>query len=376
MTQEQNSLFVGLISGTSMDGIDAGVFRFDDSNRVHCLAGQTIAYPRDLHSQLLALRHRETSLSLNELGVLDTTLGRHFAAAALHAIEASGYTPADITAIGSHGQTVRHDPSADAPYTIQLADPHVISAQTGCTVIADFRRADVARGGEGAPLLPLLHDWLFADRDEPVAVVNLGGIANLTYLPLNGPLLAYDTGPANTLIDQWLQQRVGEAFDRGGSRAATGQVQTEWLEAMLADEYFARVPPKSTGFEHFNLSWLAAWQPLTKALTDNDIVATLTELSARSIATAIKKCPQRPAKVWLAGGGVHNRTLTRALATHLQPAAVAAIGTLGIDADQLEAAGFAWLARERLAGNATRHCEVTGAREHALLGTIVAGHSS
>ncbi|MEM8984074.1 MAG: anhydro-N-acetylmuramic acid kinase [Pseudomonadota bacterium] len=371
MTATQNALFVGLISGTSMDGIDAGVFRFAD-RRLQCLAGTTLDYPPDLHAQLLSLRGHTGSLSLDDLGALDAALGEQFAHAAKQIIAASGLSPTDITAIGSHGQTVRHNPQATPPYTLQLADPHVIAAQTGCTVVADFRRADVARGGEGAPLLPLLHDWLFADRTAPVAVVNLGGIANLTYLPVDGPLVAFDTGPANTLVDQWLQRHTGEPFDEGGGRAANGTAHTDWLDVLLDDDYFTRPPPKSTGFEYFNLPWLERRQALSDGLSVDDVIATLTELSACSIANAIQCCQPQPTQVWLAGGGVHNRSLVASLVQRLPAASVAPISTLGIDADQLEAAGFAWLARERLAGNFTRHCEVTGATSPTLLGTVIA----
>ena len=367
-----DALFVGLISGTSMDGVDAGVFSFADG-KLRCLAGITVPFAPTLQQRMSALRTADAAIDLDAIGQLDRELGEVFADAALSAIQATGLTRSDITAIGSHGQTVRHDTACPHPFTLQLGDPHTIAAQTGIPCVADFRRADVANGGEGAPLLPLLHDWLFAARQRTVAVVNLGGIANVTLLPPTGPITAFDTGPASTLMDQWLLTYSGDRFDIGGKRAAAGQVQPTLLAAMLADDYFRRSGPKSTGFEYFNLTWLGQWQDELTTLSIDDVMATLNALSVATIADALTGAANAPTEVWVAGGGVHNEVLLDGLIAALDPIPVAPISRRGIDADRLEAAGFAWLARERLAGRLTRHAEITGARASVPLGVVVAG---
>ena len=368
---DHDALYVGLISGTSMDGIDAGVFRFGTSEFA-CLASTTTAYSDELRNELAALRTQNAQIALDALGQLDVSVGHAFADAALAAIRAAGVAPTDISAIGSHGQTVRHNVSDELPFTLQVGDPHTIAARTGCVCVADFRRADVARGGQGAPLLPLLHDWLFCARRQPVAVLNLGGIANVTLLPVEGPLVAFDTGPANILIDQWLQAYAGEAFDRGGRRASAGTVNEPLLAAMLDEPYFAEAAPKSTGFELFNLGWLDAFRSQLDTMSADDTVATLTGLTIRSIARAISGLSPQPAAVWVAGGGVHNPVMLAGLRAALTPTPIDTMATMSIDPDQLEAAGFAWLARERMAGRLTRHTEVTGAATRAPLGVIVA----
>ncbi|MEO1036725.1 MAG: anhydro-N-acetylmuramic acid kinase [Pseudomonadota bacterium] len=365
-----DALFVGLISGTSMDGIDAGVFSFAD-NKLRCLNGTTVPYPDPLRHELIALRDPDRRVSLVDIGTLDRKIGTAFADAAIEVIASTGLAVTDVTAIGSHGQTVWHDPRGPAPHTLQLGDPHTIAALTGRRVVADFRRADVAHGGEGAPLLPLLHDWIFKSRESAVAVLNLGGIANLTLLPPRGPISAFDTGPASTLMDQWLVRHDGTAFDANGQRAARGAVDAQWLDEMLADPYFARQPPKSTGFEYFNLRWLEPWRERIDRLSIDDVIATLAQLTVETIARDVADCTMIPTTVWVAGGGVHNRTLMQGLADALAPIRVAPLSAAGIDPDQLEAAGFAWLARERLLERKTRHAEVTGARHTVLLGTVV-----
>ena len=366
-----DALYVGLISGTSLDGIDAGVFRFE-GNALACLAGVTVPYADSLAQRLRELRTSAAALHLDELGRLDRQIGAAFAAAANAVIARAGIAASDVVAIGSHGQTVRHAPDGADAFTLQLGDPHTIAATTGIDCVADFRRADVARGGQGAPLLPLLHDWLFRTRKRTVAVVNLGGIANVTLLPPTGPIVAFDTGPANTLLDQWLLERIGEHFDRDGRRAAAGAVNRALLAKLLADPYFARPAPKSTGFEYFNLAWLASWQSTLETLAVNDVVATLTALSVKSVAGALQGSAQpRADEIWLAGGGAHNATMVAGLEAALAPVPVAPLAARGIDADRLEAAGFAWLARERLAGRVTRHTEITGATQPVPLGVLV-----
>ena len=317
---------------------------------------------------MAAIRHPATT-TVDDVGALDTLVGKAFRDAALALLVKAGRQASDIKAIGSHGQTLRHRPDDTPPFTIQVGDPATIAAGTGITTVADFRRQDLALGGQGAPLVPPFHDWLFGGSEASSVVANIGGIANITILPGNhGQVSGFDTGPGNTLMDAWILRQRGETFDAGGGWAATGTVNETLLERLLDDEYFSRSPPKSTGFEHFNLDWLAAAN--IDDLDPGDVQATILELTARSLTDAISEAAPICTTLALCGGGVHNATLTARIQALLPSVEVVSTASRGLHPDWVEAAAFAWLARERLAGRPGNLPAVTGASQLSTLGAI------
>ena len=362
------SLYLGLISGTSADGIDAALMRFEP--RLEVVAAKTTPYPDALRTKILALATRDAAITLDDYGALDVAVGRAFADAALALLRENGVDRNRVEAIGSHGQTVRHRPFGEHPFTLQIGDAAVIAEVTQIPTVADFRRADVAAGGQGAPLLPALHAALFASRNATRVILNLGGIANITLLAPGRDVIGFDTGPANCLLDAWALRHRGTPRDEGGAWAKSGRVDRALLDALLADPYFAAAPPKSTGREHFNLDWLDAG--LTDRFAPADVQATLLALSAMTIADAILANARDAREVFACGGGVHNPALMDALREQLDPASLQTTSALGLDPDYVEAAGFAWLARARLAGAAGNLPAVTGARGPRVLGAIYA----
>lgn len=368
-------LYLGLISGTSADGIDVALVRFEP--RTELLAAHTQPYSEHLRERLLALM-TASALPVDAFGSLDAEVGEVFAQAALSLLAAAGIAPAQITALGSHGQTVRHRPALTHPFTLQIGDPNRIAERTGIRTVADFRRRDVAAGGQGAPLVCALHAGLFADRDEARAILNLGGIANYTLLQTGLPVRGFDTGPANCLLDAWALRHLGKARDEAGAFAASGRVDARLLDALLSDEYFARSLPKSTGREHFHLDWLDAHLAQHGGLAVADVQATLLELSASSISAALAQRAPASARVIACGGGVHNNALMARLAQllpiHLgHPCALESTAAHGLDPDFVEATAFAWLARETLAGRPGNCVDVTGAAGPRVLGAVYAG---
>ncbi|NLO81436.1 MAG: anhydro-N-acetylmuramic acid kinase [Xanthomonadaceae bacterium] len=355
-------LFIGLMSGTSADAIDAALLRFQP--RLHVLATRSTPLSAKVQQRILAI-HADSPL--RAVAELDILLGRLFAQAALELLAAAGVRPEDVTAIGSHGQTVWHAPDGTVPFTLQLGDPNVIAELTGITTVADFRRRDVAAGGQGAPLVPAFHREIFAGAGD-CCVLNLGGIANITVLA-GDATLGFDVGPANTLLDGWIRQHLGRRFDADGAWAASGAVLPELLEALLEDPYFARPPPKSTGPEHFSLAWLERHLH-GRAYRAQDVQATLLELTARSIATAVRRHAHTARQLLVCGGGVHNRALMTRLQDLLAPLPVRSTAELGVDPDFVEACAFAWLARQRLLERPGNVPEVTGASAPVILGGI------
>ncbi len=355
-------LCAGLMSGTSRDGIDAVVVRFGDGE-IEILATVSQPYDLELQHALARLVENPDSGGIAEIGDLHARVGDAFADAAQAVIEESGEPASAFAAIGSHGQTIYHAPDARHPFSLQIGDASRIAHRTGVTTVADFRSADIAAGGQGAPLVPPFHQWMFGKQGETTAVVNIGGIANATIVT-DEQLLGFDTGPGNTLLDAWIQKHSGERFDRNGDWSATGTVDERRLESMLADGYFARLPPKSTGFEYFNLAWL---EPFADGPPEG-IQATLVELTARSIADAVS--PYAPDAMLVCGGGVHNGALMRALRTAMGDCPVDSTAIRGLDPDWVEACAFAWLARRRTAGLPGNAPSVTGASSAVPLGAI------
>jgi anhydro-N-acetylmuramic acid kinase len=362
-------LYVGLMSGTSADAIDAALVRFTPAPTV--VAAQTTPLPAAIRQQI---RRISADTPLRVLGQLDAQLGRLFAAAAQDLLRSANQEAATVRAIGSHGQTVWHEPAGDFPFSMQIGDPSIIAEQTGITTVADFRRRDMAAGGQGAPLVPAFHREIFGVSEKIRCVLNLGGIANITVLQ-PGETLGFDTGPANTLLDGWAQQHLGQPFDAGGQWAAGGEPQAWLMEALLEDAYFAKAAPKSTGPEHFSPQWLRGHLDKGPALRPQDVQATLLELSARSVALAVHRYAATADTLLVCGGGVHNRRLMGRLAELLAPMPVASTAAAGIDPDYVEACAFAWLARQRLLGEAGNLPAATGARAPVVLGGIYFGKS-
>lgn len=357
-------MYIGMISGTSRDGVDAALVSFE-AERPRLLDSLCLPYPPDLADLLKNMIQAGQRPRDSELETADELLSDFFSQAAQSLLDQAGIEPATITAIGSHGQTVWHDPDGVRPESIQLGNPHSISEQTGIVTIGDFRRADIEAGGQGAPLAPLLHRALFKPESGVRVVLNLGGIANISILGDDGSVSGFDTGPANCLMDAWIQEQRGRQYDEGGAWSAGGEVNQLLLLNLLADPWFKKPPPKSTGVEYFNLQWLKQ-QELVHSSNPRDVQATLAQLTASSVASTIATV--NPADILVCGGGTHNTDLLRRLRDLLPESPVLSTADLGLDPDCVEAVLFAWLAREHLAGRPQDTREISGARHPVLLG--------
>jgi anhydro-N-acetylmuramic acid kinase len=360
-------VFLGLISGTSADGVDAALVGFDPAPRL--LFGQSYPYPAALRAAILEHSQQQARIDLDAYARLDVAIGQHFAEVALRVMADAGIERARIAAIGSHGQTLRHAPTGPQPFSLQVGDPNVIAERCGLATVADFRRRDVAAGGQGAPLMPAFHAAALSSAAEARAVLNLGGIGNLTLLPREGGVRGFDTGPANGLMDAWCEREFGRAYDAGGELAARGRVDEALLARLLDEPYFRLPAPKSTGRDLFHLGWLQS--RLGDAVRDPaDVLATLCELTAAGVLADLRAQQPDTARLLVCGGGVHNRHLMARLAALAGGMQVESTAALGVDPDFVEAMGFAWLARETLAGRAGNRPEVTGASGPRVLGAI------
>jgi len=372
VTQNPGSeIYIGLMSGTSLDGVDVAIVDFGDfpPRLLHC---STTPYAESMRQRLRSLCQSETT-TLDNLYGLDAELGDLYAESVNQALELASLERAKIVATGCHGQTIRHSPGSAIPFTAQIGDPNRIAALTGISTIADFRRKDIAVGGQAAPLAPAFHRFLFRSDDENRALINIGGIANITYLPKNAaqPVLGFDTGPGNTLLNYWNEAHRKAPFDDAGTWARSGQVIDELLKNMIAaEDYFLLEPPKSTGTEYFNSNWLMSF--LRDEYAANDVQATLVELTVTTIANALSSLPDMPANCFVCGGGAHNQYLLERLAQKLPQCGIATTSALGLDPDFVEAVAFAWLARERINLRSGNIPEVTRARRTAILGGIYA----
>lgn len=357
-------LLIGLMSGTSMDGIDAALVDVTNNTLV---GGITHSY------SLTAKSHLKAALSQKErtaaaLSQLHTLIGREFAGAALHLLERFKVAPEDVIAIGSHGQTICHDAMADIPYTVQLGCAHTISELTAMTVVADFRTRDLILGGKGAPYAPLYHEVLFGETKDPIAIVNIGGIANVSFLNAGHTVSGFDVGPGNCLMDAWAQTHLNKPYDAYGAWGGSGDIIPGLLASLLSDPYFDKSPPKSIGKEYFSPEWLAAH--LNAGYAPVDIQATLIALTAHSIAKTIKQSLLLISQVAICGGGAHNRVLMSALQSELSGVLVDSTSKFGVDPDFLEAMMFAWLADKALNHTPLDLRHITGARKSAILGAI------
>ncbi len=361
--------FIGLMSGTSMDAIDAALADLHD-NGLSVIEYRQFPIPEDIQT---AVRSISTRTTLEQITELDVILGRLFAEAVESILALSGTKPESIAAVGSHGQTVLHLPTGIYPRTLQIADANIIAYRTGITTVTDFRRLDIAAGGQGAPLASAFHAWRFRSTETDRIVLNLGGMANITVLPADpaAGISGFDTGPGNSLMDEWTRLHLQQKYDEDGQWAASGSRDKELLDLMLDDTYFRMPPPKSTGKDRFNLHWLSQKTDLLRSDRDSkDIQATLLELTTRTISDAIKTNAPDTEEILLCGGGIHNHQLVKRLKESLPDIDIVSTDLYGIHPDAVEAITFAWLAKCRLEMTPGNVPSVTGAAGPLVLGAV------
>lgn len=355
------ALYIGIMSGTSLDAIDVVLVECDQSARL--IHSYSHPIEQSLREQTQALNHtseNDLALSLS----LDRLWGQVFAEAVLALIKQYSLDKTAIRAIGSHGQTIRHNPFSNPAYTLQIGDPNTIAELTGIDVVADFRRRDIAAGGQGAPLAPAFHQAVFSNKSENRAIINIGGMANITLLEHNKHTIGFDSGPGNVLLNAWIKKHKNIDYDHDGQWASTGKVNTNLLEQVMSAEYFLLPPPKSTGREQFDLHWLESL--LTGSEDPADVQATLVEITALSICEAL---PSSIDAIYLCGGGAYNSFLVERIAS-LSQKSVATTDALGINPNWLEAIAFAWLAEQTLERKTGNLPSVTGAKAARILGAI------
>lgn len=353
-----------------MDGVDAVLISIAEG-RCQTIGSLTYSYPASLHERLHAAIAPNALLSLHDIASLNIEVGETFASAAARVLEKCSVERRHVVAVGSHGQTLRHAPRAQWPYSVQIGSAAVIAARLGIVTVADFRSLDIAYGGEGAPLVPAFHQWLLQDSADNLVVANIGGIANLSLLPASSEAVmrGYDTGPGNCLMDSWSARQRNLSYDDNGQWAASGTPDSALLEALLNDPYYAMSPPKSTGREVFNLAYLdrvLATSPHFARLTAGDVQATLAQLTIESLAREVEKLGAGWAtRLLVCGGGSHNSHLMQGLAHRLAPVTVVSTASAGVDPDMVEACAFAWLAYMRMQERAVR--VTTGGAGHAVI---------
>ncbi len=364
------SYYIGLMSGTSLDGVDVVLVNFD--NQVpQLVTSYSHSIPAPLKNKLIDVTHSEWKGSIASIGTLHQELGKLFADACSQFIKKENINTQKILAIGNHGQTIWHQPEGEFPFSLQLGDANLIAEHTGITTVADFRSRDIAAGGQGAPLVPAFHHNVLSHPDKNRIILNIGGIANISFLPSqtsNSSVMGFDTGPGNGLIDAWISSHRNVNFDKNGAWAKSGIIQNSLLDKLLKEPYFSEPIPKSTGKELFNLNWLKTTlgSQLAKHKPE-DIQATLTELTAKSIADSI---PESSNELFVCGGGVHNEFLIERLQHHLPKIPISSTQKIGIDPDWMEAMAFAWLAKQTLEGKAGNLPSATGAKGSRILGAI------
>lgn len=366
---DHKELYIGVMSGTSMDGVDTALVSIEGT-RITLLAHHEFPMPDDIKARFLEVCIGQKT-DLIAIGELDHQLGHLFADAVLQLLDKSGTPASSVTAIGNHGQTVFHQPTGDSPFTMQLGDANIIAAKTQIQTVADFRRKDMALGGQGAPLVPAFHHTIFHPRDSSVVVLNIGGISNISVLRPNQPTLGYDTGPGNMLMDAWVDKHTVEKFDRDALFALKGQLNQALLEQLLNESYLSQMPPKSTGRELFNLPWLEQQLTEFKDLAAEDVQYTLCEYTALTIANEVEtyRLGNQPA-LYVCGGGTRNPLLMKRLSELLPSWEVESTTNKGVDADYMEAMAFAWLAQRHVHQLPSNLPEVTGASRAASLGVL------
>ena len=370
MTDE---LYIGLMSGTSVDGIDAALVDFSN-DQTNLIGFHYQPFTAQLKTQIDQISRANQAVLLDDYGKLDSELGQLFAQACLTLLSKSQRSASDVIAIGSHGQTVYHAPSPPYGFSLQIGDPNIIAEITGITTIADFRRRDIAQGGQGAPLVPAFHQAAFGNNQSSRVIINIGGIANITVLSANNTVTGFDTGPGNTLMDYWAQQHLGHNYDANGNWAASGTINTALLNLLKDDPYFSLALPKSTGKEYFSPEWLKNKLNASTSINANDVQATLCKLTADTISSAITQNTPDDRQVLVCGGGVHNQQLLKLLTKNLN-IPIHSTSEFGINPDHVEAIAFAWLARQTMHRKTSNLCAVTGAKNTAILGGIYLGNN-
>jgi anhydro-N-acetylmuramic acid kinase len=369
--------FIGLMSGTSLDGVDGVLARIAPHGQMQVLAHAFTPFDAPFREALLALNLSGPD-ELHRGALAANAIARHYARVVHALLEQTGQDAASIDAIGAHGQTVRHRPlefdgdeqHPAVGYTIQLINASLLAELTGIDVVADFRNRDLAAGGQGAPLVPAFHQGVFGQAGACVATMNIGGISNISVLPADGAVQGWDCGPGNALMDFWCQTHTGEPFDRDGAWAASGQVHAGLLARLLSEEFLRRTPPKSTGRDLFNPAWLARHVDAFTGLAAVDVQATLTEFTAQACALDVRRFAAEAHSLIVCGGGALNGHLMRRLSELLPGISVVSSDTQGLPPLQVEAAAFAWLAFKTLRRETASLKSVTGARGARVLGAI------
>jgi len=358
--------YIGIMSGTSLDAVDVVIA--DLSSGCKIIAQSDTAFPKELHQRLTTIIQTGKT-TFSEMGQLDVELAQLYATAVNNLVSECNISKNNIIAIGCHGQTVYHQPSGDIQFSIQLGSASTLVENTGITVVNDFRNRDMAAGGQGAPLVPAFHQAVYSDENKSRLIINIGGLSNCSWLPTSSKIKGYDIGPGNTLLDSWIQHTKNKPFDKDGEWASSGKVIQPLLEELLTDKYFNLTGPKSTGREYFNLKWLNTiiQRPVFSKISDVDIQTTLTELTAKSITDTINH--MGPDEAYLCGGGVLNHYLVNRIKT-LSQYTIRDINGLGIAPDYVEAAAFAWLAKQCVDGNIGTLASVTGAQSNNIAGAI------
>ena len=361
--------FIGLISGTSMDAVDCALVEY--SNELLTLIDyQQYPVNQEVHTKLKSINKKST---IETVSRLDIILGKLFANAALDIIRKCSLKPEQISAIGCHGQTILHRTDQPDATSLQIGDPNLINQMTGIPTVSDFRRMDMAAGGEGAPLAPIFHELVFRVQTEDRVILNIGGMANITILPSDPavPVTGFDTGPGNVLMDEWANLHLHQAMDKNGTWAASGQVNIKFLNTLLADSYFKLPPPKSTGRDYFNLDWLKGKiQDYGQRLSPEDIQASVAGLTTQTVTDAIKDYARKIQIIIVCGGGIHNSFLIKSLQIKLPDCKITSSKDYGFDPDAIEAMTFALLAQRRLVNLPGNIPSVTGANHECILGAI------
>ena len=366
-TKAAKELFIGLMSGTSIDGIDAALVAFDSANKLTVVETLFTEFEKATRDEINYTAQNNRALSRNQDSPLHEALARLYASACKNLLAKANIPASSVSGIANHGQTVKHEPDATPPYSLQLGDGQLLANLSGIKTVTQFRQADLAAGGQGAPLMPAFHNALFAGQANSV-ILNIGGISNITCL--KKPVIGFDTGPGNVLLDQWIEQQLGLAYDKNGDWAKQGKVNTNLLKALLGDPYFSAMHPKSTGTDYFNLAWLASRYPSVKSLAAQDVQATLVQLTVESVGDAIMQMNYTQGRVFVCGGGTNNPLIMQGLRDKLSAFDIQTTDALGVPSDWVEAVGFAWLGYCCAHGIKSNIPSVTGANCEVVLGEV------
>jgi anhydro-N-acetylmuramic acid kinase len=365
-------LFIGLMSGTSIDGIDAALVAFESANQLRVVETLFTEFDADVRAAINQTAQNNQHLYRNQDSPLHQTLAPIYASACIKLLTKAGVSSDKISGIANHGQTVKHEPQAKPAYSLQLGDGQILADLTGIKTYSQFRQADLAAGGQGAPLMPAFHKAVFVDaacaKHKHALILNIGGIANISYL--SEPLIGFDTGPGNVLLDQWIEQALGRNYDKNGEWAKQGTINKPLLDSLLADRYFAAPHPKSTGTDYFNLPWLVAKHPTLNQLAPEDVQATLVQLTVETISNSVLSICNSNVELFVCGGGANNPLIMQGLRATLSSVAIEKTDALGVPSDWVEAVGFAWLGyccAHQIISNIP---SVTGAKCEVVLGEV------